>query len=228
MNKYSYVWLLSVLTCLLVACGNDDDYRYPSVKSEFLTAFSGADGTLQSVLTDEGKTYRVVEDATKTTVSADSLVRIVGNYAETTSPDGTAGVKLYGWLVAVSPFPLPAEKFKDGVKTDPADVQSIWLGLDYLNIVLTVKMQKAIHLFHFIEDKVSVDTGTGRCDVFLSLYHDAKNDVQAFTKRAYLSVPLRRYATAKGVKQVTVHFSLHTASGELKTYNFDYIPKPSV
>ncbi len=107
MNKYSYVWLLSVLSCLLVACGNDDDYRYPSVKSEFLTGFSGADGTLQSVLTDAGTTYQIVENATKTTIPADSLVRMVGSYAETKGIDGTAGVKLYSWITAVSPLPVP-------------------------------------------------------------------------------------------------------------------------
>lgn len=224
MKKLYYVWLLSVLACLPVACGNDDDYRYPSVKSEFLTGFSGADGTLQSVVTDEGKTYQIVENATKTTIPADSLVRMVGSYAETKGIDGTAGVKLYSWITAVSPLPVPPHRFKEGVKTDPANVQSIWSGLGYINIVLTVKMQKALHLFHFIEDKVHIDTETGRCDVFLRLYHDAKNDVQAFTKRAYLSVPLHRYAATKGVKQVTVHFTLNTTSGELKTYNLDYIP----
>ena len=224
MKKLYYVWLLSVLACLPVACGSDDDYRYPSVKSEFLTGFSGADGTLQSVLTDEGKTYQIVENATKTTIPADSLVRMVGSYAETKGIDGTAGVKLYSWIAAVSPLPVPPHRFKEGVKTDPANVQSIWSGLGYINIVLTVKMQKALHLFHFIEDKVHIDTETGRCDVFLRLYHDAKNDVPAFTKRAYLSVPLHRYAATKGVKQVTVHFTLNTTSGELKTYRLDYTP----
>ena len=61
MKKYCDWWLLPLLACLLAGCG-DDDYHYPSVKLEFLTAFSGADGYLQSVVTDEGETLPVVED----------------------------------------------------------------------------------------------------------------------------------------------------------------------
>ncbi|AVM52874.1 NigD-like protein [Bacteroides zoogleoformans] len=224
MNRYSYAWFLSVLTCLSVSCSGEEEHYYPSVKSEFLTGFSGADGTLQSVQTDAGTTYQILENATKTTIPADSLIRMVGSYTEATGTDGTTGVKLYGWIVAVSPFPVSPDRFKEGVKTDPADVQSIWPGLGYINIILTVKMQKALHLFHFIEDDVHVDKESGRCDVFLRLYHDAKNDVQAFTKRIYLSVPLHRYVAAEGMKQVTIHFSLNTTSGELKTYSLNYTP----
>lgn len=57
MKKYCDWWLLPLLACLLAGCG-DDDYHYPSVKLEFLTAFSGADGYLRSVVTDEGKPCR--------------------------------------------------------------------------------------------------------------------------------------------------------------------------
>ena len=62
MKKYCDWWLLPLLACLLAGCG-DDDYHYPSVKLEFLTAFSGADGYLRSVVTDEGETLPVVEGA---------------------------------------------------------------------------------------------------------------------------------------------------------------------
>lgn len=40
MKKYCDWWLLPLLACLLAGCG-DDDYHYPSVKLEFLTAFRG-------------------------------------------------------------------------------------------------------------------------------------------------------------------------------------------
>ena len=54
-------------------------------------------------------------------------------------------------------------------------------------------------------------------------YHDANGDVQAYTKRAYLSIPLRQYAV-EGVKKISVHFSLNTYASGIKTYTFDYIP----
>ena len=59
----SLCWFLPVLVFMLVSCGDDDDYHYPSVKLDFLTAQAGADGSLQSVLTDEGETLAIVEDA---------------------------------------------------------------------------------------------------------------------------------------------------------------------
>ena len=61
-EKHCCSLLVVLLSCLLASCG-DDDYRYPSVKQDFLTAFSGMDGRLESVLTDEGERLRIVEGA---------------------------------------------------------------------------------------------------------------------------------------------------------------------
>lgn len=210
-----------MFACLLAACG-EDEYHYPPVKLEFLTAHAGADGNLHSILTDEGKTYTVVEDATNSNVEANSSVRMVSNYGPMVASDGTSGVKLYAAMRTVSPVPQLAEEFEEGVRTDPADVLSIWMGIDYLNIIVNVKAQGGKHTFHFIEDKVAADAETGHKDVHLTLYHDAAGDT-GYTQRAYLSVPLRQYA-AEGTEKVTVHFSLHTYSGEIKTYDFDYMP----
>lgn len=218
--KY-YWWLFPLLVCLLSAC-DGDDYYYPSVKLEFLTAFSGADGRLQTVLTDEGEMLPVVEDASARKIEANSFVRIVSNYAPVAAADGTSGVKLYAVLNTVSPQPLPADKFEEGIKTDPVELQSIWMGQDYLNLLLGIKAQNGKHLLHFIEDEVTTDMSTGHVTVRLTLYHDDGDDVQAYTRRAYVSVPLWKYA-AEGVQKVTVYFTLNTYSGE-KSYNFDYIP----
>lgn len=220
----SLSWLLPVLLCVLVSCGDDDDYHYPTVKLEFLTAQADANGSLKSILTDEGETFTVVEDASNTRIDANASVRIVSNYATTAATDGTSGVKLYALLNAVSPLPKPASEFKDGVKHDPADVTSIWMGLDYLNIILDIKAQNGKHSFHFIEKEVTTDENTGTRSVHLSLYHDDGGDVQAYSKRGYLSVPLRQYA-GKDIERIMVHFSLQTYSGEEKTYEFEYIPQ---
>lgn len=57
-SSASLRWLLPILLCVLVSCGDDDDYHYPPVKLEFLTAQADANGSLKSVLTDEGKTMQ--------------------------------------------------------------------------------------------------------------------------------------------------------------------------
>ncbi|WP_418698733.1 hypothetical protein [Bacteroides sp.] len=221
MNKYCYWWLLPLLVCLLAACG-DDEYHYPSVKLEFLTAYSGADGNLQSILTDEGRTLPVVEDLSSLKMDANSSARIVANYADAVAADGTTGVKLYASMKVVSPVPQAADKFENGIKTNPADILSIWLGLDYLNITLQVK-EDGQHLLHFIEDEVTVDVATGQSDVYITLYHESDESMISYTRRAYASMPLRQYAV-EGVQKVTVHFSLHTYSGDIKTYDIEYIP----
>ena len=175
-----------MLACLLAGCG-DDDYHYPSVKLEFLTAFSGADGYLRSVVTDEGETLPVVEDKTKTNIEANALVRVISNYASEVTADGTAGAVLYALSGVLSVVPQTVDKF------------------------------------HFVEDEVIVDTATGCSEVYLTLYHDAKEEVVSYTRRAYASVPLRQYA-AEGIQKVMVHFSVHTYSGDIKTYDFVYNP----
>lgn len=216
MKKHCCSLLVVLLSCLLASCG-DDDYRYPSVKQDFLTAFSGMDGRLESVLADEGERLRIVEGASGLRVSADTAVRIVANYETLAIGDGdVAGAKLYALLQTVSPVPLAAAEFEEGVKTEPSEIQSIWRGYDYLNIIVKVK-QQGKHLFHFVEDEAVVDENSGRVKVRLTLYHEVSSSVQDYGKRAYLSVPLKQYMT-EGVRGVDVRFRIYTYSGCFKTY----------
>ena len=53
-RKLHVVWLWGLLF-LMTACGDDDDYYYPSVKLEFVTVKAGADGLIQSLLPDKGE-----------------------------------------------------------------------------------------------------------------------------------------------------------------------------
>lgn len=218
MKKYYCGLLVVVLLCLFVSCG-DDDYHFPSVKQDFLTAFSGSDGRLESVLTDEGETFQIVEDASGLRVNADTAIRIVANYETLIADNDVIGGKLYALLQTVSPVPLAATEFEGGVKTEPSEIQSIWLGYGYLNIVLKVK-QQGKHLFHFVEDEVAVDRDNGRTTVQLTLYHDISSIVQDYSKRAYLSVPLKQYMT-DGIKDMSVYFRIYTYSDRFKTYILD-------
>lgn len=215
-----YAFLVCAL-CLLAACGADE-YHYPSVKMEFLTARSGADGSLRSVTTDAGETYAVLTDASGLHITPDSLVRIVSNYAVEQTSDGGQGAVLYALTQAIAPLPKPADWFEGGVKTEPADVTSIWMGHDYLNLVLAVK-QQGKHALGFVEDEVT-DDGEGGRTVRLTFYHDVSSDVQDYTKRAYVSVPLWHYA-APGVNRVKLFFSLQTQKEGMKTYAFEYVPE---
>ena len=209
------LFLLMLVT--LAACGKDE-YHYPSVKLAYLTGYSDSQGALQHVQTDDGSLLTVAQDATGLAIRPDSLIRMVANY-ETTEQ----GTTVYGALAAIAPVPQPAEQFTDGIQTDPAEVLSIWLGWNYLNIILNVKAQNKQHSLHFIEDKV--EETDGQTDVYLRLFHDDGDDLQAYTKRAYLSVPLLTYARADG-RPTTIHFSLLTYDGTTQAYEFNYTPQP--
>ena len=148
-------------------------------------------------------------------------MRVISNYGLETAADGGEGVRLYALSKAIAPLPKPADSFKGGVKTKPADVTSIWLGCGYLNMVLSVK-QQAVHTLGFVEDEVTVDD-KGCATVRLTLYHDATSDVEDYTKRAYASVPLRQYLADEDVRSLRVYFSVHTTDSDegVKTYEFD-------
>ena len=220
MNRLRTV--LGVLLLMMVVSCGDDDYHYPSVKLEFLTALSGENGVLQSVLTDEGERLDVAVDGTGLSFEENTATRIVTNYEWITTTSGSKGVRLYAGIFPVSPTPRPADEGKEGICTDAAEVTSIWMGLDYLNILLAIKAQNQSHAFHFIEDQVLTDTETGNREVYLTLYHDAGDDLQAYTHRVYLSVPLQKYLLDLKGGELTVHFSLHTYDGTVKTYDMDY------
>lgn len=212
--------LLGLGGCLWVACA-DDSYHYPDIRQDFLTARTDAKGFVETVQADDGSTFYVQNSVSASDQAADTTLRIVAQYAIQSETDDPAAVLLYSATVAVSPLPLPASAFGDGVKADPASVLSIWMGLDYLNLVLEVKGTDASHAFHFVEDSVAWNPSAARREVHLSLYHDAMDDSPYYTRRAYLSVPLQQYAT-DGVQAVTVRFSLRNYDGELETYTFEY------
>ena len=205
-------FLLLWLTGLTTACGGDD-YHYPDILQDYLTAHSGADGRLQTVLTDDGTLYDVLNAVTAPDETPDTTLRIVANYACEEDGVGGQGVRLYAAQTTVSPLPLPADRFEDGIKTDPASVLSIWMGLDYLNIVLEVKTGGGDHTFHFVEDEVRWNETAARREVCLSLYHDAGDDPQYYTRRAYLD----------DAASLSVRFSLLNYEGEEESYVFEYI-----
>ena len=217
------LWLSSLLAALVVACA-DDGYHYPDIRQDFLTARTDDGGYVRTVQTDDGATYDVQNSVSASDQAADTTLRIVAQYAIQSETDTPAAVLLYSASTVVSPVPQPATAFAGGVKTDPASVLSIWMGLDYLNVVLEIKGTDAAHAFHFVEDKVEGGEEEAHREVALTLYHDAADDPPYYTRRAYLSVPLCSYITDQ-TESLTVRFSLQNEEDETETYTFNYLPR---
>ncbi len=218
MNK-SLIALVGCCIALLCACSGDK-YEYPSVKLELITIEAGSDGTLQTFVTDDGERLNVVEDKSQTVIEPHTRMRVLSNYASVNSGMKSGEGVIYAVGSIITGIPVSLSGIEGGMKTDPVTLQSIWMGEDYLNLVIWVKSQSGSHYFRFIEDEVVTDEQGVTVD--LSLYHDAAGDMEAYNKKAYISIPLRQYAEdAEG--EIKICFTLHTYDGP-ETYCFDYIP----
>ena len=231
MKKIVSYSLFFVFLLLSAACSNDEE-TFPSVKLEFLTVYSGPDGQFLDVVTDKGEKYQVGEDRTKSKIKPDSYMRIISNYELYSESSSQIKARIYNIGAPVSVVPVTAKDFNNPIKTDPADVLSIWMGWDYMNIILALQAKDKKHLFHFIQESVEVTATTKT--VNLLLYHDAGGDMEAYTKRAYLSVPLSQYAKDKDSqgKKIIVRFKYYrrdkdgqvVAETKYCEPGFEYVP----
>lgn len=203
--------LLSFISCK----GEEDSYFYPPVIFEFATVQTNALGEVSSLKTDKGKIYSVDKYLAKNKLSVNSSLRIICYYALVKEVSETK-VDLYavGQPTCTKPEVFEA---KDR-KTDPTNVQSIWLAGDYINLILSIKAQNKSHSLKFMED--SITNRNGISTIHLTLFHKNNGDIEAYNQRGYLSVPLESY-----IKQFprgfNVSFSINTYKG-LQKFPFTY------
>lgn len=203
LRRLIYVCLLPVLTA---ACGGDD-YVYPDVVTEIACLQTDETGTVRHLITDDGTEWAVRQRSGLDGLVADTTYRTLTMYAPADAGAGTREADLYSSQLVVAPVPLPAEKFKE-IKTDPVELQSIWQGGGYLNLIVVARVKDQAHKYHFIENGITRHTD-GKKTLDLALYHDRNNDTEGFDRKVYLSVPLWVYA---GVLQEgdTIAFHLNT------------------
>lgn len=189
MSRYFAYFSLMLLLWTGIGC-QEEEYVYPDVLTEFTEIQSNGNGTLTYLLTDSGDKYRVLEREGLDGLTPDSIYRALCVYQVTDVQEGT--VQLYSAQKVLSMLPKPESSFKEGIRTDPLDIQSIWLSGKYLNMVLLPLAKDKGHIFHFVENSLTqTDEGINRLE--LTLYHDQNGDYEAFTRKTYLSIPLWGY-----------------------------------
>lgn len=189
MNKFLIYIFLTVFLLSNEGC-QEDDYVYPDVLTEFTEVQTNDEGVLTYLLTDQGDKYQILEREGLDGLTPDSIYRTLCVYQITDVEKET--VQLYSAQKVLSMLPKPASAFSDGIRTDPLDIQSIWLSGKYLNMVLLPMAKDKSHIFHFVENSLTQDN-EGRAQLELTLYHDQNGDYEAFTRKTYLSIPLWGY-----------------------------------
>lgn len=210
-GRYIFKGIVSLLTLSagFISCSDDEDgYVYPPLLSEFADVVTDDSGTFTHICTDKGECLPIVNSAELVAegVTPDTLYRVLSRYELVDD-----GARLYSLQAIPAPCAQPADSFPEGIRADAVEMQSIWHGGNYLNMILLVKAQNGKHTFRFVEDSLTTSSA-GVHTLYLRLYHDAGGDVQAYTQKAYLSVPLQPYSSVLSSGDSIV-FSIPTASG---------------
>lgn len=202
--RISHATVVIGAACMLIlqAC-KKDEYVYPSVVTEFVDAKTDADGTLTQLITDKGEVMDIQYREGLGGLAGDTVYRTVSMFR--TLESGEAFI--YSAQLILSQLPETADFFKEGIKTDPTDIRSIWQSGNYLNMILTPLVKDQDHTFRFIE--YGIEEKDGGKTLRLGLYHDRHGDGEAFTREVYLSVPLWKYKGSL-CQGDSIFFHIHT------------------
>ena len=219
MRKLQWLMAFLLVTYLLASC-NKDTYHYPSVKEEFFSGYAKSDGSLEYIITDDGRRCVVTEWGEQLTqLKSDTLYRLMGYYEEL-SPDN---VKVHSFVKAISPIPVPAIQYIDSVATAPIILHSAWMGNQYINIVMSVKGGGKEHRIVFLEESVTPVDDSGIVHAVFSIHHNDGGDAQVYEIRGYASLPLSPYLKSS-VQQLDIQLNYLDYEGNVRNYSFTYKP----
>lgn len=181
-----------LITLLFVQCDKDDDFVYPDVLTDFMNLYTDGEGMVDRVCSDGEGMLTLDNRLSGSGLRPDTVYRAVGMYRV---PDADRHTSMYSvsLVYAERPIRLDGEKTP---KTDPLQIESVYRGGDYLNVVAQPMMQSKAHAYAFVEDSVVVRSG--RTVLYLTLAHNQNGDRESFPRRVYLSVPLQDYRLTNG------------------------------
>lgn len=210
------VLMMAVLALLICGCGQaDEDYRYPSVLTDYVCLATGAAGKVERMLLDNGASYSVSFAETYEKVpafKADTLYRVVGVY-ELNAAEQEVEAVIYSIGSVVSVVPVPLHKGEQ-MHQEPVYLQSIWLSGGYLNMVLEVKALNGKHSIGFVDT-----TPEGMQGKEFAFYHKVVDDVEAYRQKLYGSIPLGPFE--ENLQQGdTLRFVVNTYDDGLCSYEY--------
>lgn len=181
------------LGCLLAASScKEDEYVYPSVLTEMVDIKTDSSGKLSYISTDNGKAYQINERSGLEGFTPDSVYRTLSIFEPLETEGKDESATLYSCQFVISAVPSAEDSFKDGIKTDPLDIDRIWRSGNYVNMVLDVMAKDKTHILNFVDNGIEPNQ-EGSNTLTITVFHDQNGDYESFTKKAYASVPLWPY-----------------------------------
>jgi len=216
------VFLVSVP--LLFSCTQDvydkGDSELSLVQADFVEAYVDSKSMVDHVITDEGERLQLTTPyKAKWVQRSDTTYRAVLYYNRLGQQAEPVGLS----HVSTAKIRRPSE-FKSGIKTDPLDLQSVWLSRNcrYLNLCVVLKtgaIEEGAELQTLGIVCDTVDTAEdGRRTYQLRLYHHQGDVPQYYSQRAYFSVPLHE------VDVDSLQLTINTHEGPV-TKSFGVVPK---
>lgn len=190
-NHKTYMNKLTSLTlpilALLCSCENDaDNYRHPSVITDYTCLTIDAHGEPKQLRLDNGLAYPIAFTdeyyeayGQLPTYKADTVYRVVSTYE--LGADSVARTHAIQQIASMVPTPL-----HDGetLHQDPTYLQSCWMSGGYLNMVIELKALDGKHYIGFIDT-----TPEGMRGKEITFYHHAE-DIESHRKKLYASIPI--------------------------------------
>ena len=203
--------MLPILT-LLCSCEDvaEDNYRYPSVRTDFACIATDGKGRIKHLLLDDGSCYpvRLTQDFLEAyddepTYKRDTLYRLLSVYelVSTAQNDTVADLYALGSIISQVPTPLRDD---EELHQNPVYLQSIWLSGGYLNFVLEVKALNGKHSIGFVDT-----TPEGMQGKEFTFYHRVVDDVESYRQKLYGSIPLVPFKESLGQGD-TLRFVVNT------------------
>ena len=212
--------VISLLTLVLYSSCGEEDYHYPDVITSFTCLHSNSQGKGTLLKTDEGSTWHIDPQYQPIGLVKDSIYRVISQFdrmPETEPSDSI--IRPYSFRLTLSPSPFPKSELKE-MHTDPVSIQSIWKSEGYLNLILKIKKKNKMHLYGFVEEELTI-SDKGPSKLMLTLFHDRKDDVEAFDEKLYFSVPLKSYESVLQ-KGDSIIFQLQTYEEGMTSRTFIY------
>lgn len=183
-----FLYLALPILALLCSCEDAaDDYRYPSVITDYACLLTDATGQPERLRLDNGNAYPIAltdeyrEAYTQLpTYKTDTTYRVISMYE--LGSDSAAHIYSMAQTISVVPTPL---REGETLYQAPVYLQSIWLSGGYMNIVIELKALDGRHSIGFVDT-----TSEGMQGKEITFYHNAHDDVESYRQKLYASIPL--------------------------------------